>query len=83
VRICRALLAREADAFHLALQALVEEHGGHFQSRAGSLDARQAYFQTERAIFVEGLALLHLAMRHGLAVEKGEYAFLPSHAWVG
>ncbi|MBJ6761552.1 immunity 49 family protein [Myxococcaceae bacterium JPH2] len=81
VRICRALLVQEPEAFHGALQALVEEHGAHFRSRAGSLEASQAYFQTERAIFVEGLALLRLAMRRGLAVEEREYAFLPSPAW--
>jgi hypothetical protein len=82
VRACSALLTREPSALREALLALVEEHGARFQARAGAPGSRgDAGFETERSIFVEGLALLRLAKERGLTMEEEEYAFLPGLVW--
>ncbi|RKH26647.1 hypothetical protein D7Y13_20310 [Corallococcus praedator] len=84
VRVCRALLAHEPDAFVAALLELLERHGAWFRARAGTLQAREPAFELERSVCVEGLALLHLASRHGLSVDPAaEYPLLPDIARVG
>jgi hypothetical protein len=79
--MCRALLAREQEGFDSALQALLEERDGQFQAKARAFTSRDEEADTEPFIFVEGLALLRLAERRGLAVQT-DYLFLPSLARV-
>lgn len=79
--MCRALLAREQEGFDGALQALLEERDWQFQEKARSFKPRDEETETEPFIFVEGLALLRLAERRGLAVQA-DYLFLPGLARV-
>ena len=84
VRVCQALLERESDAFLNALLELLERHGAWYSARSGTLQAREPGFELERAIFMEGLALLRLASLRGLSVDQeAEYPFLPSLARAG
>lgn len=80
--MCRALLAREQEGFDGALQALLEERDRHFHAQAKSFTPRDEEAETEPFIFVEGLALLHLAERHGLSV-RADHLFLPGLARAG
>ncbi|HYO56132.1 Imm49 family immunity protein [Archangium sp.] len=76
VRLCRALLKREPRVFDEALRELLEARASSFRNKVGSLGARDAHFETERHVFVEGLALLRLAELRGISVEE-EYPLLP------
>ncbi|WP_370451761.1 imm11 family protein [Corallococcus sp. CA031C] len=81
VRVCQALLARDPEAFPAALLELLERHGAWFRARAGTLQARAPSFELERAVCVEGLALLRLAALHELSADQeAEYPLLPSIA---
>lgn len=80
VRVCQALLVRDPQAFDEALKELLEQHGAWFRARAGTLQARDPWFETERYVCVEALALVWLAQQRGMAVAEAEYPFLPSIA---
>ncbi|QSQ23712.1 immunity 49 family protein [Pyxidicoccus parkwayensis] len=75
----RALVARKQDAFDAALDDLLTEHASRHDAMARIMSAEDECSLTERYVSVEGLALLRLAQRRGLAVQT-EYIFLPSLA---
>lgn len=77
--LCRALLAHEQEGFDNALQALLEERERYFHAKAKSWSVKDEHYETERSVFVEGLALLRLAARRGLSVQA-EYRFMPGLA---
>ncbi|CAM3234447.1 hypothetical protein G4177_21690 [Corallococcus sp. ZKHCc1 1396] len=84
VRVCRALLTHESGAFLDALLELLEQHGAWFRARAGTLQSREPAFGLERSVCVEGLALLHLALLHGLSIDpEAEYPLMPDIVRVG
>lgn len=78
VRACQALLIRDPQAFDEALRELLEQHGAWFRARVGTFQARDPWFETERYVCVEALALVWLAQQRGMALEEAEYPFLPS-----
>lgn len=71
--VCRALVDLDADAFHEALLAAIEEH--RRDSRQKDDDARR----TDGAVFMTGLALLRLAELGGLSTQR-EYPNVPHMA---
>jgi hypothetical protein len=75
----RALVARRQDAFDAALEALLTEHESRYEARARAMSVEDECSLAERYVSVEGLALLRLAERRGLAVQP-DYIFLPSLA---
>jgi hypothetical protein len=79
--MARALVIREQDAFNAALDALLTEHESRHDARARAMSLEDECALTERYVSVEGLALLRLAERRGLAVQA-DYLFLPSLARV-
>lgn len=78
-RLCRALFEKDSSAFEAGLADAVQDH----QQRCGKLAARRfsptAEGQTERHIFIEGLALLRLARGAGLQTAP-EHRLMPSLA---
>jgi hypothetical protein len=77
--ICRALVARQQEDFNTALQALLTEHERRQDAKARAMGGKDEHSETERYVFVEGLALLRLAQRRGLTVQP-DSPFLPSLA---
>ncbi|QSQ22278.1 immunity 49 family protein [Pyxidicoccus parkwayensis] len=77
--LCRALMAHEQEGLDSALKALLEERERHFHAKAKSWSVKDEHYETERFVFVEGLALLRLAERRGLSVQA-EYLFMPGLA---
>lgn len=74
--VCRALLGADAEAFHEALLAAIEEHRRDFRQKdAHDDDARR----TDGAVFMNGLALLRLAELGGLSTQR-EYPNVPHMA---
>ena len=58
---------------------LIDERAAWFRARVGRLAPEDPSFETDRFVFIEGLALVRLAELRGLRVEE-EYLFLPSLA---
>lgn len=71
----KALIARDADAFHFAFLALLNQFGDEVQ-----LAKQHAYrFDDHQLVFIEGLALLRLADRAGIPVRQ-VYRYCPAPA---
>jgi hypothetical protein len=74
--LCRALLDRNQDAFDAAFDSLLLEHDLRMKKQQKSILARDATFEPNRQVLVEGLALLQVATRLGLQT-RPEYRFCP------
>ena len=74
--LCRALLARDQDAFDSAFDGLLVDHELRMKKQQKSILARDATFEPNRQLMVEGLALLQIATRLGLQTQA-EYRFCP------
>ncbi|MCY1032249.1 Imm49 family immunity protein [Corallococcus sp. BB11-1] len=77
--VCRALLARDGDAFQGAFQALSDEHRAWYENgfREGRLPEER--WALDGCLFIEGLALLRLARTVGIPIAS-EYPLIPSLA---
>ncbi|RJS21939.1 hypothetical protein DRW03_16570 [Corallococcus sp. H22C18031201] len=78
-RLCRALFDRDPSAFEVALVEAASEHQRHCDERAATRFSPTLEGQTERYVFIEGLALLRLAKAVGLQTEP-EHILMPSLA---
>lgn len=74
--VCRALLDGDPDAFDTAFDGLLIEHELRMKKQQKSILARDATFEPNRQVLVEGLALLQIATRLGLRTQP-EYRFCP------
>lgn len=74
--ICEALLARDQRGFDVSLHTLIEERAAYFRAKARALSAKDEAYETNRFVFVEGLALVRMAERRGLSAAP-EYKFIP------
>jgi hypothetical protein len=72
----RALLRPDADAFEEAFAAAVFAYGTETEERSKSLATPVTGFAPHRFLWYEGLALLRLAERAGIAV-PGEHRYCP------
>lgn len=81
--VCEALLDRDQDGFDEGFADLVTAHVDRMEAVADPVEdsalAQEYTFEANRWVFVEGLALLRLAERRGLATEA-EYDRCPSTA---
>lgn len=78
--VCEALFSREQNAFDLAFDDLLHERELEALERekSGPL-SHPARHHTEKHVFIEGLALLHLAHSRGLKT-RSEYPMVPGLA---
>ena len=78
--LCEALFSREQKAFDMAFEDLLHQHEQEARDRekSGPL-AHPARHHTEKHVFIEGLALLHLAHSCGLKT-RPEYPMVPGLA---
>ncbi|NMO17518.1 immunity 49 family protein [Pyxidicoccus fallax] len=79
LKVCQALLALDAKSFDESLRQLIDERAAWFRARLGGLAPEDSRFETDRFVFIEGLALVRLAELRDLPVEE-EYPFLPGLA---
>lgn len=77
--LCAALLAGGQEDFERGLEALLGEREAEIGEREKGVVADPAWHFTGKYVFVEGLALLHLAERRGLTAPQGR-ASLPDLA---
>ena len=75
--VARALLDRDADAFDSALRALIDRHVDYYKRMRASGALPEVQLLSEGKVFVEGLALIRVAERHGLTVAPN-YRLIPS-----
>ena len=74
--LCRALLDKDQDAFDASFDGLLVDHELRMKKQQKSILARDATFEPNRQVMVEGLALLQIATRLGLQTQS-EYRFCP------
>jgi hypothetical protein len=74
--LCRALLARDAAAFGPAFEALLADHERAMEELSHSTHSTEAWFEPNRRIMVEGLAVLRLAEALQLPTEP-DYRLCP------
>jgi hypothetical protein len=77
--ICRALLDKDQNGFDKAVADLIEERVEEYASDPNGLRPDPDRFDTEKALFIEGLALLRIGESRGLRTAK-EYRFMPDLA---
>lgn len=77
--VVRALLARDPEAFEAAFEALLQWREEEIDAAIGRGQMDDAVVVPDRLVFVEGLALLRLATRAGIATAP-EYRLCPSLA---
>jgi hypothetical protein len=76
--VCRALRAADADAFALAFESLLLDRENEIRDMRGRAE-EEVPVALDSQLFVEGLALLRLADREGLATER-QYPGCPAIA---
>lgn len=79
--LCKAILDRDQRAFDRSVEDAIAERAAHFDRKARSLSVKDEAYETDRFLFVEGLALVRLAAAAGLTVQR-EYRFMPGLAMV-
>jgi hypothetical protein len=75
--ICKALQSGDPQKFDAALQTLISQREADYADGMEADDFLEEEWATEGYIFVEGLALLRLALQLGFALQR-EYLFIPS-----
>ncbi|WP_141617123.1 immunity 49 family protein [Myxococcus sp. AB036A] len=76
---CRALLARQAQVFDDALQAIIDARLLRFQKMSRTSSPEEELRKTEGALFMNGLALVRLAELRGMETRR-EYTMIPALA---
>ncbi len=66
----------EQSDFETAFDQLIEEREAYFEEREGRLQQKLQRFETEKRIFIEGMALAKIASLSGLFL-KQEYISMP------
>jgi hypothetical protein len=77
--ICAALLAGSQEELERGMEALLSERDAEMREREKGVVSDPAWHHCEKHVFVEGLALLHLAERRGLVAPRG-YPAIPDLA---
>jgi hypothetical protein len=75
--VCRALAARDQEAFDEAFEGLLMEHEERIEKDKERGQLEEPQVAAERQVFVEGLALHRIAEDRGLTTQP-EYRFCPS-----
>jgi hypothetical protein len=79
--VCRALAARDQDAFEKSFADLLDARDLEIEAAKARGQLEEPHIVAQRRVFVEGLAILRLAERRGLRTER-EYRYCPSLARV-
>ncbi len=79
LEVCRALATRDQESFDQAFASLIVAREAEIEAAKERFELETETVITDRSIFVEGLSLLRLAERNGIAT-KAEYLFCPSLA---
>jgi hypothetical protein len=79
LRIARALVDRDQDGFDHGLEALLGDRESEIAELEQEILGNPARHEAEKQVFVEGIALIHLAHAVGLST-AGEYRMVPSLA---
>lgn len=79
--LCRALLQRDQSAFDDAFAGLLLEHEQSIETERARGQHEDDQVRAERLVLVEGLAILRLAVRHGLDTAD-DYNYCPALARV-
>ncbi|MBZ4417574.1 hypothetical protein [Myxococcus sp. RHSTA-1-4] len=82
VALARALVAQDRAGFAEAFAAACLDHGITIEKRARSVATPVTAFAPHRFIWLEGLALLRLAERAGIAPEDTDFRYCPPLARV-
>ena len=77
--VCRALLSRDQQEVDDAFTQLIDARNAEIEADGETMIGEEMTFQTERRVFVEGLAILNVAERIGLETAK-EYQYCPGLA---
>jgi hypothetical protein len=75
--VCRALLTGDGNGFEEGLQELLVGRREHYREGVKREDILEEEWATEGQLFVEGVALVRLAMVAGLDVQRN-FMFIPS-----
>lgn len=78
-QVCAALVTRDARAFADAFDVFLADVGQRIQKNIARGQLEDVHVLAQRHVSVEGLAMLRLADRRGIATEK-EYEYCPSLA---
>lgn len=78
----QALLAKDAEAFAKAFEQAQLDYELHTEKRAANFATPVTAFAPHRFLWLEGLALLRLAGRAGIAPEAADYKYCPPLARV-
>lgn len=79
LEVMQALVARDAAAFELAFDALLDERAAQIDRNIARGQLEEPPVVADRLVFVEGLALLRIARRLGVALQQ-DYRYCPSLA---
>lgn len=79
LKVCEVLLTKDQQAFDVSFDKLLNERKVQIEQEQLTALGEEMTFQTERHIFIEGLALLRIAENAGLPTQK-EYLYCPSLA---
>lgn len=77
--VCRAIVLRDAPAFEEAFDELLRAREEEITAAKERRQLEEPHVIAERQVYVEGLALLRLAVARGIPA-SGEYRFCPSLA---
>jgi hypothetical protein len=80
LRIARALVDRDQDGFDDGLAALLEDRESEIAELEQEMLANPVRHEAEKQVFVEGIAMVHLAHAVGLSAAE-EHRMLPALAW--
>jgi hypothetical protein len=75
--MCRAFIDKDDKLFSKALKTMAKEHAEHYKEGRKYEYILEEEWATEGQLFIEGLALIHLAERLEMATDKN-YALIPS-----
>ena len=79
--VTRAIARRDQRAFDAGFEALLAQRASHIQADKARHRIEEPLMMAERQLYIEGLALLKVATRLGLAAQT-EYLYCPSIARV-
>ena len=74
--LCRALIDRDTDAFDAAFEGLLRDRVETLEAQRRGVGRDELTFTAGQYVFIEGLALLHLAEELGIQT-RDEYRFCP------
>ncbi len=77
--LCKAIIETESTCFYEHFLELIEEHENKYAEESKYLIVQPEKFDTERYIFIEGLAILRIAQCSGISTEN-EFKYCPSIA---